>query len=192
VLADCGCVQDRSPLLRGHLARRALSREYDCVLKDIFKGAATLGITQRSKSPLSPRYERMRADGTRVAFLECVDCGTTPAIPPGQGVARRLIVADLDGAGGIDVLDEVEIGDAILGPTWSPDGRWITYATVATGEIFVVPVEDLSAEPLQVTQGADVCRTLAGYVPVVRMRSWVSSVEKSWRSTRPPQQSRRA
>ena len=55
--ADGGWIRAQVPQARG------LSRQYNRVLKDIFKGAATLVITQRNKGPLYPRYERMLAGG---------------------------------------------------------------------------------------------------------------------------------
>ncbi len=57
--ADGGWIRARVPQTRG------LSRQYNHVLKDIFKGASTLVITQRNKGPLYPRYERMLAGGTK-------------------------------------------------------------------------------------------------------------------------------
>jgi transposase len=44
---------------------RGLSREYNHVLKGIFKGAATTVITQRNKDPLYARYERLLDGGTK-------------------------------------------------------------------------------------------------------------------------------
>ena len=44
---------------------RGLSREYNHVLKDIFKGAATTVITQRNKDPIHARYERLLDGGTK-------------------------------------------------------------------------------------------------------------------------------
>jgi len=159
-LVDSDSAPDEFEFAYASRLDRASGGTDDCSTGENNPCALNEGFDGSIRPELSP-------DGSRVAFLECVDCGTILTIPPGQGAARRLIVADLEGAGGIDVLAEVEIGDAILGPTWSPEGRWIAYATVATGEIFVVPVEDLSAEPLQVTQGADVRRTLAWYGPLL-------------------------
>ena len=40
------------------------------MLKEIFKGAATLVITQRNKGPLYPRYERMLAGGKRPSLAK--------------------------------------------------------------------------------------------------------------------------
>jgi hypothetical protein len=57
--ADGGWIRARVPQTRG------LSRQHSRVLKEIFKGAATLVITQRNKGPLYPRYERMLAGGTK-------------------------------------------------------------------------------------------------------------------------------
>jgi transposase len=62
--ADGGWIRARVPQTRG------LSRQYNRVLKDIFKGAATLVITQRNKSPLYPRYERMLAGGTKPSLAK--------------------------------------------------------------------------------------------------------------------------
>lgn len=44
---------------------RGLSRQYNRVLKEIFKGAATTVITQRNKGPIYARYERMLDSGTK-------------------------------------------------------------------------------------------------------------------------------
>jgi transposase len=44
---------------------RGLSRQYNRVLKEIFKGAATTAITQRNKDPIYARYERMLDSGTK-------------------------------------------------------------------------------------------------------------------------------
>ena len=44
---------------------RGLSRQYNRVLKGIFKGAATTVITQRNKDPIYARYERMLDSGTK-------------------------------------------------------------------------------------------------------------------------------
>jgi transposase len=62
--ADGGWIRARIPQTRG------LSRQYNRVLKDIFKGAATLVITQRNKDPLYPRYERMLAGGTKPSLAK--------------------------------------------------------------------------------------------------------------------------
>ncbi len=57
--ADGGWIRARVPQTRG------LSRQFNHVLKDIFKGAATLVITQRNKGPLYGRYEQMLAGGRK-------------------------------------------------------------------------------------------------------------------------------
>ena len=44
---------------------RGLSRQYNRVLKEIFKGAATTVITQRNKDPIYARYQRMLDSGTK-------------------------------------------------------------------------------------------------------------------------------
>jgi len=62
--ADGGWIRARVPQTRG------LSRQYNRVLKDIFKGAAALVITQRNKGPLYPRYERMLAGGTKPSLAK--------------------------------------------------------------------------------------------------------------------------
>ncbi len=62
--ADGGWIRARVPQTRG------LSRQYNHVLKDIFKGAATLVITQRTKGPLYPRYEKMLAGGTKPSLAK--------------------------------------------------------------------------------------------------------------------------
>lgn len=62
--ADGGWIRARVPQTRG------LSRQYNRVLKEIFKGAATLVITQRNKGPLYPRYERMLAGGTKPSLAK--------------------------------------------------------------------------------------------------------------------------
>ena len=56
---DRGSIRARVPQTRG------LSRQYNRLLKDIFKGAATLVITQRNKGPLYPRYEKILGGGTK-------------------------------------------------------------------------------------------------------------------------------
>jgi len=62
--ADGGWIRARVPQTRG------LSRQFNHVLKDIFKGAATLVITQRNKGPLYHRYERMLAGGTKPSLAK--------------------------------------------------------------------------------------------------------------------------
>ncbi len=62
--ADGGWIRARVPQTRG------LSRQFNHVLKDIFKGAATLVITQRNKGPLYDRYERMLAAGTKPSLAK--------------------------------------------------------------------------------------------------------------------------
>jgi transposase len=57
--ADGQWIRARVPQTRG------LSRQHNHVLKDIFKGAATTVITQRNKSPLYERYERLLDGGTK-------------------------------------------------------------------------------------------------------------------------------
>ena len=44
---------------------RGLSRAYNHVLKDLFKGAATTVITQRDKDPIYDSYQRMLEGGTK-------------------------------------------------------------------------------------------------------------------------------
>jgi transposase len=44
---------------------RGLSRQYNHVLKSIFKGAATTVITQRNKDPIYARYARLLDEGTK-------------------------------------------------------------------------------------------------------------------------------
>ncbi len=51
--------------IRSQVAQtRGLSRHFNGVLKDIFKGAATTVLTQRDKGPLYERYEQMLEAGT--------------------------------------------------------------------------------------------------------------------------------
>ena len=51
---------------RGRVAQtRGLSRAYNHVLKDLFKGAATTVITQRDKDPIYAGYQRMLDGGTK-------------------------------------------------------------------------------------------------------------------------------
>ncbi len=57
--ADGTWIKARVPQTRG------LSREYNHVLKDLFKGAATTVITQRNKDPIYSRYERLLDGGTK-------------------------------------------------------------------------------------------------------------------------------
>jgi hypothetical protein len=57
--ADGGWIRARVPQTRG------LSRQYNRVLKDIFKGAATTVITQRNKDPIYARYARLLDEGTK-------------------------------------------------------------------------------------------------------------------------------
>ncbi len=61
---DGGWIRARVPQTRG------LSRQYNRVLKDIFKGAAILVITQRNKGPLYPRYQGMLAGGTKPSLAK--------------------------------------------------------------------------------------------------------------------------
>jgi transposase len=56
---DGDWVRARVPQTRG------LSRQYNRVLKSIFKGAATTVITQRNKDPIYERYERLLDGGTK-------------------------------------------------------------------------------------------------------------------------------
>jgi hypothetical protein len=69
-----GWIRARVPQTRG------LSRQFNHVLKDIFKGAATGVITQRSTAPLYPRYEQMLAGGTKPSLakltLACIIAAT--------------------------------------------------------------------------------------------------------------------
>jgi hypothetical protein len=58
-MADGGWVKARVPQTRG------LSRQYNHVLKSIFKGAATTVITQRNKDPIHARYQRLLDGGTK-------------------------------------------------------------------------------------------------------------------------------
>jgi transposase len=52
--------------IKAHVAQtRGLSRQYNRVLKSIFKGAATTVITQRNKDPIYARYERLLDGGTK-------------------------------------------------------------------------------------------------------------------------------
>ena len=52
--------------IRSQVAQtRGLSRHFNGVLKDIFKGAATTVLTQRDKGPLYERYEQMLEAGTK-------------------------------------------------------------------------------------------------------------------------------
>jgi transposase len=57
--ADGSWIKARVPQTRG------LSRQYNRVLKSIFKGAATTVITQRKKDPIYGRYERLLEGGTK-------------------------------------------------------------------------------------------------------------------------------
>jgi transposase len=57
--ADGGWIKARVPQTRG------LSRQYNHVLKSIFKGAATTVITQRNKDPIYARYQRLLDGGTK-------------------------------------------------------------------------------------------------------------------------------
>jgi transposase len=58
-VADGGWIKARVPQTRG------LSRQYNHVLKSIFKGAATTVITQRNKAPIHARYQRLLDGGTK-------------------------------------------------------------------------------------------------------------------------------
>jgi transposase len=62
--ADGGWIRARVPQTRG------LSRQFNHVLKDLFKGAATVVITQRNKGPLYGRYEQMLAGGTKPSLAK--------------------------------------------------------------------------------------------------------------------------
>jgi transposase len=57
--ADGNWIRAQVPQTRG------LSRQYNRVLKSIFKGAATTVITQRNKDPIYARYERLLDGGTK-------------------------------------------------------------------------------------------------------------------------------
>jgi len=57
--ADGQWIRARVPQTRG------LSRQYNHILKDIFKGAATSVITQRNKDPIYERYQRLLDGGTK-------------------------------------------------------------------------------------------------------------------------------
>jgi transposase len=57
--ADGSWIKARLPQTRG------LSRQYNHVLKSIFKGAATTVITQRNKDPIHARYQRLLDGGTK-------------------------------------------------------------------------------------------------------------------------------
>ncbi len=57
--ADGGWIKARVPQTRG------LSSQYNHVLKDIFKGAATTVITQCNKAPIHARYQRLLDGGTK-------------------------------------------------------------------------------------------------------------------------------
>ncbi len=57
--ADGNWIRAQVPQTRG------LSRQYNRVLKSIFKGAATTVITQRNKDPIYSRYERLLDGGTK-------------------------------------------------------------------------------------------------------------------------------
>ncbi len=62
--ADGGWVKARVPQTRG------LSRQHNRFLKDIFKGAATTVITQRTKDPIYARYQRLLDGGTKPALAK--------------------------------------------------------------------------------------------------------------------------
>ena len=49
---------------------RGLSRQYNHVLKDIFKGAATTVITQQNKDPMHGGYQRMLESGTKPSLAK--------------------------------------------------------------------------------------------------------------------------
>jgi hypothetical protein len=52
--------------IKGRVSRtRGLSRQYNRVLKEIFKGAATTVITQRNKDSIRARHEHMLDSGTK-------------------------------------------------------------------------------------------------------------------------------
>jgi transposase len=57
--ADGGWVKARVAQTRG------LSRQHNRFLKDIFKGAATTVITQRTQDPIYARYQRLLDGGTK-------------------------------------------------------------------------------------------------------------------------------
>jgi hypothetical protein len=57
--ADGGWIRARVPQTRG------LSRQFNRTLKNLFKGAATTGITQRNKDPIHARYARLLDGGTK-------------------------------------------------------------------------------------------------------------------------------
>ncbi len=57
--ADGQWIRARVPQTRG------LSRQYNHVLKYLFKGAATSVITQRNQDPIYGRYERLLDGGTK-------------------------------------------------------------------------------------------------------------------------------
>ena len=57
--ADGSWLKARVPQTRG------LSRQYNRVLKSLFKGAATTVITQRNKDPIYARYEGLLDGGTK-------------------------------------------------------------------------------------------------------------------------------
>ncbi len=57
--ADGGWIKARVPQTRG------LSRQFNHVLKSIFKGAATTVITRSNKDPIHARYERLLDGGTK-------------------------------------------------------------------------------------------------------------------------------
>ena len=49
---------------------RGLSRQYNHVLKDIFKGAATTVITQQNKDPIYADYQRMLDSGIKPSLAK--------------------------------------------------------------------------------------------------------------------------
>ena len=66
---------------RGRVAQtRGLSRGYNHVLKDLFKGAATTVITQRDKDPIYDSYQRMLEGGTKLNLAKLTLARTIAAI----------------------------------------------------------------------------------------------------------------
>jgi transposase len=71
--------------VQGRVAQtRGLSRQYNRVLKDIFKGAATTVITQRNKDPIYADYERLLASGTKPTLAKVTLARSIAAIVLGM------------------------------------------------------------------------------------------------------------
>jgi len=71
--ADGGWIRARARRTRG------LPRQDNRVLKETFKGAATLILAQRNKGPLYPRHERMLAGGTKPSLARLTLARTSAA-----------------------------------------------------------------------------------------------------------------